>query len=210
MHRVSSVTLLVIAKEPLPGRAKTRLTPPCSTTQAAALARAALQDTLDVVARTPAARRVLVFEGDGRTWRRDGFDLVSQRGEGLGERLAAAFADADPPALLDGMDTPQLTQELMVDAARALEAPEVDAVLAPTLDGGYWSVGFTARTPGAFKGVTMSSHRTCREQRARLGDLGLRVHEAPLLRDVDTIEDARAVAGIAPDTRFARTFAALR
>jgi uncharacterized protein len=208
--RVSSVTLLVIAKEPLPGRAKTRLTPPCTPTQAAALAHASLQDTLDVVACTPAARRVLVFDGDGRTWRRGGFDLVSQRGHGLGERLAAAFADADPPALLVGMDTPQLTPALLVGASRALESPEVDAVLAPTLDGGYWSVGFKRHAPGAFERVTMSSHRTWREQRDRLGELGLRIHEPPVLRDVDTIHDARAVAGIAPETRFARTFAALR
>ena len=62
----------MIAKEPLPGRAKTRLTPPCTPAEAAALARAALLDTLDVVARTPAARRVLVFDGDARDWRRDG------------------------------------------------------------------------------------------------------------------------------------------
>jgi rSAM/selenodomain-associated transferase 1 len=206
---MSSVTLLVIAKEPLPGRAKTRLTPPCSPTQAAALARASLRDTLDVVAHTPAARRVLVFEGDARTWRPDGFDVLSQRGYGLGARLAAAFADVTPPALLVGMDTPQLTPQILGDAARALEQPEVDAVLAPTLDGGYWGVGFTNQTPGAFERVTMSSRCTCREQRARFSELGLRTHEPPLLRDVDTIEDARAVAGLAPETRFARAFAAL-
>jgi hypothetical protein len=207
---VSSVTLLVIAKEPLPGRAKTRLTPPCSPAQAAALANASLRDTLDVVALTPAARRVLVFDGDGRAWQRPGFALVTQRGNGLEERLAAAFADVDPPALLVGMDTPQLTPELLGDAAGALARPGVDAVLAPTLDGGYWGVGFKRRTPGAFERVTMSTCWTCREQRARFGELGLIVHEPPSLRDVDTIEDARAVAGIAPGTRFARTFAALR
>ena len=206
---MNSVTLLVIAKEPLPGRAKTRLTPPCSPAQAAALAHASLRDTLDVVARTSAARRVLVFDGDGRAWRRSGLELVSQRGDGLGERLAAAFADVDPPALLVGMDTPQLTPRLLGDAAAALSRPEVDAVLAPTLDGGYWGVGFKRRTPGAFERVTMSTRWTCREQRARLGELGLAIHEPPTLRDVDTIEDARAVAGIAPHTRFARVFAAL-
>lgn len=206
---MNSVTLLVIAKEPLPGRAKTRLTPPCSPAQAAALARASLHDTLDVVVRTPAARRVLVFDGDGRAWQRSGLELLSQRGCGLGERLDAAFADVDPPALLVGMDTPQLTPELLSDAAAALARPEVDAVLAPTLDGGYWGVGFRRRTPGAFESVTMSTRWTCREQRARFGELGLTIHQPPTLRDVDTIEDARAVAGIAPATRFARAFAAL-
>src|SRR5437764_2346559 len=99
------VALLVLAKEPLPGRAKTRLTPPYTPWQAAELAGASLLDTLDAVARTPAARRVLVFDGDGRRWRPPGFELIEQRGAGLAERLAAAFSEVDGPALLVGMDT---------------------------------------------------------------------------------------------------------
>ncbi len=206
---MNGVALLVIAKEPLPGRAKTRLTPPCSADQAAALAQASLLDTLAVVARTPAARRVLVFEGDARAWRVPGFELVRQRGDGLGERLAAAFEDSGSPALLVGMDTPQLTPALLLDGLRALERPNVDAVLGPTHDGGYWSVGFKRQAAGAFIGVPMSCRSTWSRQRARLDDLGLRVHEQPWLRDVDTIEDARIVADAAPHTRFARALAAI-
>jgi rSAM/selenodomain-associated transferase 1 len=207
---VKSIALLVIAKEPLPGRVKTRLTPPCTVDEAAGLARASLLDTIDVVARTPAARRVLVFDGDARAWRRRGFELIQQRGTGLGERLAAAFDDIASPALLVGMDTPQLTPPLLLDGMRALANPGVDAVLGPTVDGGYWSVGFNTRVPGAFNGVPMSCESTWMRQRARLDELGLRVHDQPLLRDVDTIEDARAVASAAPHTRFARALAAMR
>jgi hypothetical protein len=206
---VETVALLVIAKEPIPGRVKTRLTPPCTPAEAAELARAAILDTLDVVSRTPVARRVLVFDGDQRDWRPKGFELVAQRGDGLGERLAAAFADVGTPALLVGMDTPQLTPALLVAGVRALAQPGVDAVLGPTVDGGYWSVGFARSVPGAFDGVPMSTRSTWASQRRRLDKLGLRVHEQPRLRDVDTIEDARAVAGAAPHTRFARAFAAL-
>ena len=150
-----------------------------------------------------------MFDGDTRGWRRDGFELIEQRGAGLGERLAAAFDDAGSPALLVGMDTPQLPPPLLLAGMRALSRPDVDAVLGPTLDGGYWSVGFQAPVSGAFVGVPMSSESTCSMQRARLGELGLRVHAQPLLRDVDTFEDARAVAGVAPHTRFARAFAAV-
>lgn len=207
---MQSVALLVIAKEPLPGRAKTRLSPPCTVDQAAGLAHASLLDTLEVVARTPAARKVLVFDGDVRPWRRDGFEVMSQRGSGLGERLAAAFDDVGSPALLVGMDTPQLTPPLLLDGMRALTRPDVDAVLGPALDGGYWSVGFSRRVSGAFADVPMSSHSTWIRQRARLGELGLRVHEQPPLRDIDTMEDAHAVASAAPHTRFARAVAALR
>jgi rSAM/selenodomain-associated transferase 1 len=206
---VKSVALLVIAKEPLPGRAKTRLTPPCSVDEAADLAAACLLDTIDVIERTPAARKVLVFEGDARRWRREGFELIAQRGPGLGERLAAAFDDVGSPALLVGMDTPQLTSALLLEGMRALADPDVDAVLGPTLDGGYWSVGFSAPVSGAFTGVPMSSEATWIVQRARFHELGLRVHEQPALRDIDTIDDARAVARAAPHTRFARAFAAI-
>jgi rSAM/selenodomain-associated transferase 1 len=207
---VKTVALLVIAKEPLPGRAKTRLTPPCSPDQAAQLAEAALLDTLDAVERTPAERKVLVFEGDARRWRREGFEVIRQRGRGLAERLAAAFEDAGGPALLVGMDTPQLTPELLLDGMSALRSPGIDAVLGPSLDGGYWSIGLGAPSRGAFAGVPMSCHSTCTRQRARLRELGLRIHEQPVLRDVDTIEDAVAVACECPRTRLASVLAAMR
>ncbi|MEO6859679.1 MAG: TIGR04282 family arsenosugar biosynthesis glycosyltransferase [Solirubrobacteraceae bacterium] len=206
---MSSVALLVIAKEPLPGRAKTRLTPPFSAAQAASLAGAALLDTLEVVARTPASRRVLVFSGDGRRWQLPGFELVPQRGRGLGERLAAAFHDVASPALLVGMDTPQLTPALLLDGMRALSGDNADAVLGRAEDGGYWSVGFKAAPRGAFDAVPMSTSRTWAAQRDRFTDLGLRVHQQPPLRDVDTVDDALAVAAAAPATRFARTLAAI-
>ncbi len=202
MHRIA---LLVLAKEPLAGRVKTRLTPPCTPVQAAALAGAALSDTLDVVARTPAARRVLVFEGDARRWRRQGFEVIAQRGRGLDERLGAAFEDVNGPALLVGMDTPQLTPALLQDGMRALACPTIDAVIGRAADGGYWSVGLKRGGRAEFAGVPMSCHTTWSRQRARLRELQLHIHDQPALRDVDTIEDARAVALQAPGSRFAAT-----
>jgi uncharacterized protein len=204
-------TLLVIAKEPLPGRAKTRLCPPCTPAQAARLAASALLDTLDAVARTPAARRVLVFDGDGERWRPPGFDWMPQRGDGLAQRLANAFDDVQEPALLVGMDTPQLTPGLLRDGLDALARPGVDAVLGPAHDGGYWSVGLTPSVPAreVFTGVPMSVATTCAAQRSRIGELGLTLHEQPPLRDVDTFADACAVARQAPGSRFAIALAAL-
>ena len=203
------VTLVVIAKQPLPGRAKTRLTPPCTADEAASLAGAALLDTLEVVTRTPAERRVLVFDGDSRRFRRPGLEVIPQRGAGLGERLAAAFEDVAGPALLVGMDTPQLTPSLLLEGIRALSTPTVDAVLGRAADGGYWSVGLKRSACAAFEGVPMSCSTTWTRQRARLRALGLRVHDQPPLRDVDTIADARAVAREAPGSRFATALAAI-
>jgi len=202
-------TLMVIAKEPLPGRAKTRLCPPCDPEQAARLAGAALVDTLEVVARTPARRRVLVFDGDGERWCPPGFDLIQQRGDGLAQRLAFAFDDVGGAALLVGMDTPQVTPALLSGGLRALSRPGVDAVLGPALDGGYWSIGLRCAHRGVFDMVPMSEPGTYAAQRRRIGQLGLRLHEQPRLRDVDTMADARVVARQAPSSHFARELASL-
>jgi rSAM/selenodomain-associated transferase 1 len=200
---VDDVALLVIAKEPVAGRVKTRLTPPFSGEQAAELAAAALRDTLDAVSRAPSRRRVLVFDGDPTDWVPADWEVVPQRGRGLDERLAAAFQSAAGPSLLVGMDTPQLTPALLADGAVRLMAPGVDAVLGPACDGGYWSVGLRRPRTEVFVGVPMSRPETLRRQRARMRGLGIRVVDQPQLRDVDTAADAAAVAAQAPDGRFA-------
>src|SRR5688500_4457952 len=103
---MSGAALIVIAKEPVPGRVKTRLCPPCTPEQAARLARAALEDTLAACGDTVGAgRRVLALDGEPGGWLPRGWDVVAQRGAGLAERLAHAFADVGGPAFLLGMDT---------------------------------------------------------------------------------------------------------
>ena len=202
--------LLVIAKAPVAGRSKTRLCPPLTPTEAAAVAEAALVDTLAAVAATPASRRVLVLDGVPGPWLDGGFEVVPQRGDGLAARLGAAFADVGEPALLVGMDTPQLTPALLEAALARLAAPGTDAVLGPAPDGGYWAIGLRAPDPEVFAGVPMSSAGTAAAQRERLAHLGLTVGELEALRDVDTFADARAVAAQAPGTRFAAAVGALR
>ncbi len=200
---MSGVTLLTIAKAPAAGRSKTRLCPPCTPVQAAELAEAALSDTLAAVAATPAARRIVVLDGMPGDWLPAGFEVVPQCEGGLGERLAAAFRVAVGPALLVGMDTPQVTAERIGDAVAELERPGVDAVLGAAPDGGYWAIGLRRPVSGVFRGVPMSSPLTAAYQRRRLRALGLRWRELEPLRDVDTIADARAVARAAPQSRFA-------
>jgi uncharacterized protein len=206
---VSTVALVVIAKAPEPGRSKTRLCPPCSPEQAAALAEAALRDTLAAVAAAPARRRILALDGEPGSWLPPGFELVAQRDGGLGRRLGHALHAAGGPALVVGMDTPQLTPRLLALAGRMLARPDTDAVLGPAFDGGYWTIGLSRPDPAVFEGVPMSTVGTCREQRRRLRELGLRTAPLPPLRDVDEIADARAVARDWPGTRFARAFARL-
>jgi hypothetical protein len=199
-----ATTLLVIAKQPVPGRVKTRLVPPCTYEQAAALAEAALADTLEAVLRAPAARRVLVLDGEAGPWLPPGFDVVPQCGGPLDERLAAAFAAVTGPALLIGMDTPQVTPGLL-----AVDWQAADAVFGPAADGGFWALGLRVPDPALLRGVPMSTPATGAIQRARLVSAGLRVADLPQLRDVDTAADAAAVARKAPGSRFAARARAL-
>jgi uncharacterized protein len=204
---MDEVALVVIAKAPAPGRSKTRLCPPCTPEQAAALAEASLRDTIAALAAVPARRRIVALEGAPDGWLRPGFELHRQRGNGLAERLGDALVAAGGPALVVGMDTPQLSAPLLREAARRLTAPGVDAVLGPALDGGYWTIGLRRPDQSVFSGVPMSRADTFAAQRRRLDSLGLRTALLPPLRDVDTIEDAAAVARSSPNTEFA---AALR
>ena len=200
------VQLLVLAKQPVPGRVKTRLCPPLTPEGAAQVATAALEDTLDVVRSVPAARRVLVLDG---SYDADGFDLQPQRGGPMPERLAAAFDDGDPelPTLLIGMDTPQLTTALLQRAVDALGAHS--AVIGLADDGGWWALGLQQPDGSLLRDVPTSRDDTGALQLAALRARGLDPHRLPSLRDVDTIADAVAVAALAPDGRFARVLSSL-
>ncbi|MEV6863389.1 TIGR04282 family arsenosugar biosynthesis glycosyltransferase [Streptosporangium subroseum] len=203
--------IVVIAKEPVAGRVKTRLTPPFSPEEAAALATAALTDTLDAVAGAPARHRVLALHGGAGPWLPPGFAVLPQRGTGLDERLAAAFEDAyrahPLPVVLIGMDTPQVTPALLADAMAGLAVH--DAVFGPAADGGFWLLGLRRPDRALLLGVPMSEPTTGTAQLLRLRAAGLSVGMLPLLRDVDTADDAAAVAAEAPSSRFAITLAAL-
>ncbi|GAA0289805.1 DUF2064 domain-containing protein [Streptomyces polychromogenes] len=193
-------TLLVIAKAPVPGRVKTRLTPPFTPRQAAELAEAALADTLAAVAATPAGRHVVVLDGAPGPWLPPGFEVMPQSGGDLDERLAAAFAACAGPALLIGMDTPQVTPRLL---APALDFAAHDAWFGPAADGGFWALGLAAPDPALLLGVPMSVPETGAVQYERLRASGLRTGLLPRLRDVDTAADAAEVAALAPGGRFA-------
>ncbi|WP_328297301.1 MULTISPECIES: DUF2064 domain-containing protein [unclassified Streptomyces] len=199
-------TLLVIAKAPVAGRVKTRLTTAFTPQQAADLARASLRDTLDAVLATPAGRRVLVLDGQPGAWIPAGIEVVPQSSGGLDARLAAAFALAGGPALLIGMDTPQVTPSLL---ALGLDFTEADAWYGPAEDGGFWALGLAEPDPALLLGVPMSVPETGKVQRRRLTDAGLAVQDLPELCDVDTPADAQQVAAAAPGTRFAALYTGL-
>lgn len=206
----AAAALIVIAKAPVPGRSKTRLCPPCTPGQAAALADAALRDTLAAALAAPAARRILALDGAPGPWLPRGFDLVPQPAGGLDVRIAAAFAAAGGPALLIGMDTPHVPVPWLASGLRSIGSGGADAVLGPSPDGGYWALGLRRPDPRAVLGVPMSTARTGQAQRDRLRQLGLRCGALPALRDVDRFPDAlAAAAAMAPAASFPRAVADL-
>ncbi|WP_353650061.1 DUF2064 domain-containing protein [Nakamurella sp. A5-74] len=213
-------TLLVVAKAPVPGLAKTRLIGTLTAQEAAELASAALLDTLYSSLAVPRARVVVAVTGDFRQAMRceellpalRHCAVVEQRGSTFVQRLVAAHADAGAfggPVLQVGMDTPQLTEPLL-DASFDTLA-DTDAVLGRAEDGGWWALGL--HDPGhaaALASVTMSTDRTGDDTLAALARRGVAVALLPTLVDVDTWDDARHVAGIAPASRFAAAVALVR
>jgi uncharacterized protein len=200
-----TATLAVIAKAPVPGRVKTRLCPPCTPSQAALLADASFRDVVDALLATPADRRVVVLDGPRPAWLPSQVDVVPQRGDGLDERLAHAFADLGR-ALIVSMDTPQVRPLDLLAGLHALDRH--DAVLGPAADGGYWAVGLRRPDPRTLLGVPMGADRTLTAQRRRLDALGLRRAELRELRDVDTWTDALAAGAEAPRSRFGAALSA--
>ena len=208
--------LLVITKAPVPGRSKTRLTPPCSPEQAAAIAAAAVGDTLDVVRATPVERRVVALDGAPGQLDLTGCDVVPQVAGDLGTRLAAAFAaamESGPlPTLLIGMDTPQVTPELLRDALdRLVAGGPGTAVLGTAPDGGWWALGVHgAAAAQVLVDVPMSRADTGVLTRAALEDAGLRVLDLLPLTDIDHFPDALAVAAdCPPESRTRRVVTAV-
>lgn len=219
--------VLVTAKAPVPGEVKTRLGVDIGMDAAARVAAASLLDTLEACgAAYPPGRRHLALAGDLRRAllapdldeALAGWDVFPQEGKGFAHRLAHAHATVatrgQGPAVQIGMDTPQVTPELLLQVEAALGLPSdpgaADAALGPAEDGGWWVLALRDGTRAAvLRGVPMSEPTTCVETRAALTAAGQRVIDVAVLRDVDTVADADAVAALAPDGRFAAEWRSL-
>ena len=209
------VTLVVIAKAPVAGEAKTRLAVTVGEEAAADIAAATLLDTLDAVDATPVQARVVALTGDldqasGGTEIRSrlgDLHVVEQRGGDFSARLANAIVDGAAaagvrPVLLIASDTPQVTAGLLTECAHALL--ETDAVFGLARDGGWWVLGVTdPAMADCLHTVPTSRSDTGADTLEALRDKGLAVTLVPELSDVDTVDDVEFVrADCAPDSRF--------
>lgn len=212
--------LMVFGKLPEAGRTKTRLAPLVGPTGAAALYRAFLDDTVELACRVPGANVELWVprrRGAARTLGRrfTGVELRWQSEGGLGQRLREAFrcAFAGPPrrAMVLGSDHPTLPAGYLRQGFEALE--EVDLVLGPSRDGGYYALGLRREAwPAAarlFEDIPWSTPRVLARTRERAREMGLVVMEMPSWYDVDRPEDLdRLLHDVRGDSHTARALAA--
>jgi hypothetical protein len=208
--------LLIVAKRPVPGQTKTRLTPPLSAEQAAALYECFLRDSLDLIRRTPGVQPVLVYlPPDAAAYfaaLAPDFDRVPQEGPDLGCRLDNALtrylqSDYGMVAVMNS-DGPTLPVACLTAAFDSLRNG-ADVVLGPADDGGYYLIGLKRPAPRLLREVRMSTAHVTADTLALAAEEGLSVALLPTWYDVDdsaslarlATELSTAPPDVAPHTR---------
>jgi hypothetical protein len=192
-----AVGLAIMAKAPRVGAVKTRLCPPLRPAEAADLAGCFLLDTVERVRLVAGARPIMAYtpvEAQSQIEEAaPGFTLIPQRGGDLGERQLHLIEDVLglglEAALVIGTDSPTLPRECLDEAVSLVMAPDVDVVLGPTEDGGYYLIGMRAPTPALFEHMPWSTPTVLGRTLDRTQRLGLRVACLPTWFDVDTGAD---------------------
>lgn len=195
---MKDLAIIVFAKAPVAGRAKTRLAAALGAAGAAALAERLLVHAVAQAAAAEADTLELCITPDGAAHpafveigRRHSTMVFTGQGDGdLGERMARALERAlrwHRAALLMGTDAPALDAATLRQAATALAAH--DAVFVPALDGGYALVGLARSAPALFAGMTWSTPLVMQHTRERAVRAGLRVAELAAVADIDVPQD---------------------
>lgn len=223
----SRAALLIFAKAPIPGGVKTRLCPPLTPDEAASLHGTFVLDVLErsaVAAKRgrpkgqPAFDRILACAPSTEhvffkvLEERHGVELLDQIGDDLGARMAhaveAAFSRGYQSLVLVGTDVPTLPDSLYTDAFTRLSSH--DLVLGPAEDGGYYLIGMTRPQPDLFRGLAWSTGTVLIQTHQKAESLGLRVTLLPRHRDIDTIDDLKALIAEGTSRLSTRTAGAVR
>ena len=176
MDKELKKALLIFARQPVPGRVKTRLAPPLSNLQAAELYRCMLEDVLAWASSLPDVKKYIFYDGGAEApgyfaEAAPGLVCLPQRGKDLGERMAEAFRETfamgHAQALIIGTDSPDLPSVFIEEAFARLQRGECDAVFGPTMDGGYYLVGMSRLHRELFSGISWSSAAVLQESLER-------------------------------------------
>lgn len=193
---MSAVRIIIFAKAPQAGLAKTRLIPALGAHGAAQLARRMLAETLAtaLAAKVGVVELCLTPAAESSAWQGfswpAGVQLTAQ-GEGdLGQRMARAASRAlalGAPIMLIGTDCPELTPELL--RASAAQLLSHDSLLHATYDGGYALLGLQHEHERVFAEINWSTPSVAASTRERIVELGWRHYEGACLHDVDVGDD---------------------
>lgn len=199
---MSGTRIVIFAKAPVPGKAKTRLVPALGETGAARLAHQMLVATIAEAVAAGLSTPELCTTPDHADpdWQRflpiSGVRFADQGDGDLGQRLRRA-ADrviaAGETVLLIGTDCPQLDRDKLIAAAAALLTN--DAFIHPTIDGGYALLGLRRFDASVFEGIAWSGPTVAAETIRRIEALGWSLAIGETLRDVDEPADL-AFSGI--------------
>lgn len=186
--------LAVMAKAPRVGKVKTRLSPPLTLAESAALNTCFLRDTTASLNAVSGAAGLICYTpaGDEEAFDDllpDTFKLILQRGDGFGERLHAAAHDIlacgySSVCLIDS-DSPTVPTSALEQAVAALAQPGDRIVLGPSHDGGYYLIGMKAAHVAPFENISWSTDAVAEETRQRCRDASLELIDLPLWYDVD-------------------------
>jgi len=193
--------LLVVAKQPVPGQTKTRLSPPLKVEKAAELYECFLRDTLDLMRNVPDVTKTIVhLSEDGQSYFHQlapDMGLMKQRGSTLGERLDNLLNDAlaggAAKAVVMDSDSPTLPVSYLIQAFDQLET--ADVVLGPTQDGGYYLIGMKKAHSHLLRQIQMSTSHVLEDTLKIAVETGVQVSLLPAWYDVDTVDDLDKLRG---------------
>ena len=190
--------LVIVAKEPLPGKVKTRLFPKISPEVAADLYRCFLHDRIQEVSTLNGVDRAIAYTPeDARetfmTLALDGFELFAQQGKHLGERLNNIFLEKlsqgyKAVSIVDS-DSPDLPKSLIKESFELLLSKQADIVFGPCYDGGYYLVGMRKPHPELFRNIPWSTENVLSVTLEKASKMGLNVKLLSTWNDLDTFED---------------------
>lgn len=192
--------LIVFAREPLPGAVKTRLAAAVGDQSAADLYESMLQDVLKTVRQLNDIEVVVFWDCEEKTLsllaKQYRFNSRIQISGSLGQRMQAAFeemfADGCEICCVIGSDAPDLPPKYIQNAFQLLVTSQVDVVLGPSLDGGYYLLGLRQVWPQLFANISWSTADVLEQSLTAAQGLGLKTTLLPEWQDIDTIEDLHA------------------
>lgn len=197
-EKLGKVLAVVVAKEPIPGKVKTRFCPELSPEDAAGLYKCFLLDRIREISTLHGVDRGIAYTPENAletfsAMTGDGFDLFPQRGDSLGERLNNIFLDKlaegyDAVTIIDS-DSPDLPSSLIRESFRLLLSKQTEVVFGPCYDGGYYLVGMREPHPALFSSIPWSTGNVLSMSLKKSRELGLNVNLLSYWNDLDTFKD---------------------